>query len=315
MRFTKDRRTAYILLLITTIIWGASPAIVKNSYDITTPFRFLLYRYVVAFVCSIPIIFYYLRKVKNNLNIFIRVIILELIGVTLALGLLYVGLDKTSSIESGLIITAGPIFTIIGGIIFLKEREEKNEIIGLMIALIGTVILTIVPLLLGQGGKFKFSIEGNIILLAVNVVTAVYYLLAKKYYKGYPKFYLSSISFLVGLVSFFILALIEAGSLTSLRDLIASDIKHFSVIFAAVYMGTLGSMIALTFYIIGQDKIEASEASLFNYLQPIIFIPLGVFWLSEAVHPLQIIALIVILAGVILGAWKGKGKRKSRTRR
>jgi drug/metabolite transporter (DMT)-like permease len=310
MQFTKDRKIAYTLLLITTIIWGAAPAIVKNSYEVTTPFRFLFYRYIVAFVCSIPIILYYYNKVKNTIGLFSRVILLEFIGVTLSLGLLYIGLDKTTSIESGLIVTAGPIFTIIGGIIFLKEREEKNEIIGLVIALAGTILLTIIPLLLGQDGKFKFSIEGNLILIAVNIVTAVYYLLAKKYYKGYPKFYLSSISFLVGLVSFFILALIEAHSLANLTDSITSDLKHFSVIFASVYMGTLGSIIALTFYIIGQDKIEASEASLINYLQPIIFIPLGVLWLGEAVHPLQITALIVILAGVVLGAWKGKRRRR-----
>ena len=65
-------------------------------------------------------------------------------------------------------------------------------------------------------------------------------------------------------------------------------------------MGILGSPIAVSLYLYGQDKIEASEATLFSYLQPLIYIPLAVFWLGEKIIPAQLIGLAIIAAGVYL---------------
>ena len=64
-------------------------------------------------------------------------------------------------------------------------------------------------------------------------------------------------------------------------------------------MAIFGSVIGLIAYIKGQDKIEASEASLFSYLQPLIYLPLGVLLLKENISPQQLIGLGLIIIGVI----------------
>lgn len=304
-----NRKFAYLALLGNTIFWGAAFTIVKAALGHTTPFRYLLYRYILAAFFSLPILFYYLPKIKDKLKSLLIITALELIGLTLSLGLLYEGLSRTSSIEANLLVAATPIFTIIGGIIFLKEKEEKHEAIGLVLAFMGTILLTLIPFINAGNPDFQFSTTGSALIVAQNITTAVYFILIKKYYKPYPKFYVTSVSFYVGIISFLILATLEAGGFTTLRESIAGDLGHGSVIFASFYMAIFGSIIGLTLYIIGQSKIEVSEASLFYYLQPAIYIPLGMVWLDEKVNPVQLGALVLIIAGVYVASRRIKKKK------
>jgi len=302
MKLTSKRKKAYILLIINVIIWGAALPIVKNSYEHTTPFRFLFYRYVIAAIASLPLLIIYFPKIKKKLQTISTILLIEFIGITINLSLLYIGLSKTTSIETGLITTAGPILSLIGGVIFLREKEERHELIGLAIAFLGTILLTLSPLASSEVNVEGFSLQGNILILMHTATNAGYFLLAKKYYKNCPKLFASGVSYYMGIVSFFVLALIEAGSLTILANSISSDLEQPSVILAGFYMGILGSIVALTCYIKGQDLIEASEASLFGYLQPLIYVPLAIFWLGEDMNILQAGSLVVVLVGVLLAS-------------
>ncbi|KKQ36113.1 MAG: hypothetical protein US52_C0008G0012 [candidate division WS6 bacterium GW2011_GWA2_37_6] len=315
MRFTKERKVAYVLLLMTALIWGGALPVVKNSYEETTAFRFLFYRYIFAAIVAVPIIFYYFHRVKAKTKSVIIISLIELIGVTLNLALLYTGLSKTTSIEATLITMAGPFITIVGGIIFLKEKEERNEILGLIIALSGTLLITLLPLFADQIVEVEFSLEGNLMVLGHTLINTIYFILAKKYYNGYPKFYASGVSFIVGLISFFIIAALEIGGVNELLSATTNEIVKPPVFFAAAYMGVLGSVVALTFYIKGQEMIEISEASIFGYLQPVITIPLGVLWLNENLNIFQIMGITLIAGGVIVASVRERRRRRKRRHR
>ena len=58
-----SRNVAYILLLLNTILWGAALIVVKPAYEVTTPFRFLLYRYSLAVVLSLPLLVFYIWRI------------------------------------------------------------------------------------------------------------------------------------------------------------------------------------------------------------------------------------------------------------
>jgi drug/metabolite transporter (DMT)-like permease len=295
------RLLAYGWLLVNTLCWGAALPIVKPLFDYTTPFRYLLYRYVFSGILCLPIVIYYLKK-QPKLFKFVGIITLvELIGTTLALSMLYFGLAKTSALEASIIATATPIFIILGGVIFLKEKQERNETFGSLLAFLATLVLSVYPFIYISHRGAGFSWLGNILILLQNVVTAVYLLLAKKYYHQVPKFFAAIISFYVGLVSFFFLSLFELGPRASqLIQVVQSDFSHVEVWVGVVFMATFGSIIGLTAYLKGQEYIEASEASIFTYLQPLVYVPLVVFWLNEKISSIEIICLVVILLGVVI---------------
>ncbi len=141
------RLRSYAYLLLNTLVWGAALIIVKPALSVTTPFRYLLYRFAFAGLFSLPILIHYWSKIKNKKKTITIIATLELIGTTLALGLLYFGLDKTSAIEASFITTTTPIFIVLAGILYLKEKEEKHEWLGLALAFIGTALLTALPVI------------------------------------------------------------------------------------------------------------------------------------------------------------------------
>ncbi len=306
------RTTAYLYLLLTTLTWGAALPIVKLGLPFTTPYRYLLYRYILCIILSLPILFYFIPRVKKLPKQVWTIFGVELIGTTLALGMLYTGLNRTSALEASLISTTSPIFITVGAILFLREREESREWIGMAIAFVGTVLLAAGPLMSTPIAGQQNHLIGNLLIIGQNVANAGYFILAKRFYHKLPKFFVTTISFYVGAISFFILSLFEThGSLGLLATAVQSDLSYFPVWVIVLYMAIFGSLIGLTAYIKGQDKIEVSEASVFCYLQPLVYIPLSFLFLGERVTFSQIAALVLILVGVVMVEKRAKKKKSS----
>jgi drug/metabolite transporter (DMT)-like permease len=188
---------------------------------------------------------------------------------------------------------------------FLKESQEHHEWLGLVVAFLGALMLVIGPEILNHTPGI--SLVGNLLIVAALVANMIYFLLAKRHYRQLPKFLVTTLSFYLGLLTFLGLSLIEiGGSATELVLALGHDLQHTSVWVASGYMALFGSIIGLTAYIKGQDGIEASEASLFYYLQPLVYIPLAFVLLGETISPTQIAGLVLVLIGVVVAEkrWK-----------
>lgn len=295
-----NRTKAYLALLGTAIVWGAALPIVKPSLNQITPVQFLYFRYLIAFPLLLPWLIKFLFKFKPKLITLLKIALLEWYGTVVILSLLYQGLKMTTAIEASLIGATGPIFIVLGGIIFLREREEKTEWLGLSLSFFGTLILIAEPLLTGKNHRATFSFSGNLLILGYNLLYTVYVLLAKKLYKNIPKIYVSSVSYPVALIGFSLLLCFSHTS-TPLSLLTIP-----SVALASGYMAIFGSIIGFTLYIYGQNLIEASEACLFSYLQGIIAVPFAYLMLKESVTWPQIIAVLIVSLGVYLAEHRPK---------
>jgi len=301
MRKLSRRRTiAYAFLLGNAVVWGLAVPIVKRAFeDGLTPTAFLLGRFLGAALISLPIILFILKKssVKKTLTPrnLIKIVLLEILGTFLALLLLYEGLARTTAIETSLIAITWPIFVTVGGVLFLREREQRHELIGLIIAGFGSLLLIITPLLT-EG--IRGSIAGNLLVLGQSVTIAVYYLLAKKYYRGLNKWAITHVSFWVGIFSFAALALfMNQSPIDEITSLFVAPTLW--PLMATIYMAVFGSIVGLTLYLLGQARIEASEAGLFAYAQPVFALPVAFFLLAETISILEIIAIAIIIFGVI----------------
>jgi drug/metabolite transporter (DMT)-like permease len=289
-----------IFMLVNVAFWGAALPISKYAVDNTSPFLFLLYRFSLASLLSIPIIFYYWPKIRARFAVIRTIFILELLGTTIALGSLYLGLQLTSALEASLLVTTLPVFITLGGLLFFQEKILRWEWLGLFIALAGSILLVIEPLLSGFSDQTESSLLGNALILMSNITTAAYFLFAKKHYAKLPKFFVTSISFWVGAVSFLLFAGLHIG-FADLGTAIFQDLNSPLVLWPSVYMAVFGSIIGLTVYILGQNLIEASEASLYSYLQPLIYIPLAYFMHGDQLHPAMGVAIILVIIGVFVG--------------
>ena len=147
------RKRAYIELLIVAAIWGIAAPIIKHTLGGFSPAVFLTYRLFLPAVAAIIIFSITGIKFPKNRKVLLVTILNGFLLTTVSLGLLFFGLNKTTSIDSNLISAMGPILIAIAGVFFLKERITKRESIGILIALTGTFVTIAEPVLSGQIGR------------------------------------------------------------------------------------------------------------------------------------------------------------------
>lgn len=288
---TNPRSKAYALLLLNTVLWGLSPPIIKVALNFVTVNQFLLGRYLIASLIFLPIYFLTHKKSPSITNNHYKLLIfLAILGTPLTLIPLYEGIKLTSSIEASILTAAGPIMLIIGGRLFLKEKIEKNEEIGLIIALLGTLLLALEPLLVNSSINAKFSLVGNALILFSTLIWTGFLLLVKKLKTDATQ--ISLVSYLVSIPIFAILVLLEPTQITNIQYQISNAAPGIA------YMAIFGSVIAFWAYTKGQEMIEAGEASIFTYLQPLVTLPLAYFWLHESLSGISLLACLLIGTGV-----------------
>ena len=285
-RLLKPRHLAYLLLLLNAALWGAAPPIIKNSLHYVSPSAFLFFRFLIASLLFTPIFLKAKKKHIHKTNPWLLVS-LALLGTPLTLYPLFLGLNLTSSMEGSLIESSSPMFTILGGLIFLHEVIKPKEWVGLILAVGGTLLLTSEPLLTGNLTPFT-SFTGNLLIVLSNIIWAAFLLLSKKT-KTNPS-QLTFYSFLVSIPFFLLLTIFENQSF-------ALDPRSIPGI---LYMAVFGSIVAFWAYQEGQKRIEASEAAIFSYLKPLFTLPLALFWLKETISPITWISALIIALGVYI---------------
>ncbi len=295
---SSKRSFAYALLLLNTILWGLSPPIIKVALNFISINQFLLGRYLLASLIFLPIYLLTQRKTGLEIRNLKLVILLALLGTPLTLIPLYEGIKLTSSIESSILTATGPLLIIIGGRIFLQEKITQNEKIGLVIALIGTILLTLGPVVV-DGIGFKISLLGNLLILGSNLIWTAFLLLVKKLKVDASQ--ISLVSYLTAIPVFFLLTLLETPQISNLKFQISNSYALLGI----VYMAIAGSIIAFWAYTKGQEYVEASEAAVFTYLQPLITFPLAYFWLHESISSVGLAACLLIAAGVYVSEYHG----------
>jgi drug/metabolite transporter (DMT)-like permease len=290
---SKNRRNAYFALLYNAVVWGAAFPFIKPALDVISATEYLYLRFVVAGILSLPLFIWWYVKKRPSMKKLSLYTVMELAGNVIPLLILYEGLDRTSALDASLIGATGPVFVVLGGIIFLKERQEKREWQGLALSLLGSLIIVAEPLILGTHADTASSTFGNMLILSYNIVWAIYAVLAKKIYKTQPPLYFGAITYLgSALVYAFMMGLPAAA-------VALSHLAIPSVAVAVFYMATLGSVIANICYLYAASKIEVSEANLFSYLNGVVAIPASFLLLGEKPSWLTILAVLIIAYGVI----------------
>jgi len=316
------RLKAYILLLLVSIIWGVASPVIKYTLSFTTPYAFLFWRFLITSLVFLPFFLYFIRKHPLKLKSIPRLVFLGFLGTPLTLLLLFAGYNKTTSIDGAIIGSVAPIFIVIGGALFLKEKVTSLEKAGLVIAVIGSLITIVQPFLEGKTLALA-NFEGNLLVFGSVLSWSAFTLLAKKDFYHHHPFVITAFCFFVGLLvitPFFLFEGISSTPQLTTRptthpaelDPASRDnslLIHSSALPGILYMSLISSVIAYTLYMYGLSLIEAGEASLFAYLQPVFAAPLSILWLKESISGIFIIGAFLIAVGVILTEYRPKQRK------
>jgi drug/metabolite transporter (DMT)-like permease len=301
MQFT-PRLKAYLMLTVVAIVWGFATPIIKFTLEGFTPTNFLAYRFFISTLLAIFIFIISGVHLPKKLNTLLLLLLNGFLNSSVALGLLFFGIKNTTILETGLITLTSPLLISTAGVLFLHEHVTRREKIGMAIAMIGTIFTIVEPLILNGHNSIRLS--GNILVFGYVVSTLVTTIIGKKILKdGANPMTMVNISFIIGFLTFGLVALKSNTLLELVNTIISTDIKyHLGVLYMAIVSGTFA------FYLNNkaQKTIEIGEQSLFSYLTPIFSLPLAVLWLGEKVTPTFIIGTIVIVIGVGIAEFKKK---------
>lgn len=304
------RLTAYALLLLVSIIWGVAGPVIKYTLSSFPPLVFLVYRMALSSLVAGIVWTARPPRIHHAAKVTSAIILHSFFAVVLGLGLLFFGFDKTTSLTGTVISAMGPIAVAIAGVLFLHERITGIERVGIGIALVGTLVIILSPLLTGNGGTPIISLEGNILIILALLADAIGTVVAKEALRArVPAFFLTNVSFVIAFFVF-IPILVMTTPLKDIVSVIAS--APVSAHLGVWYMAFLSGTLAYTLQKLAMKSIEIGEVAVFNYLFPIWAAPLALWWLGEKITLPFVAGAAVIATGVVIAEYKRRQKKRKR---
>ncbi|MGA2295931.1 MAG: EamA family transporter [FCB group bacterium] len=280
----------YILIFIQQLLASGTHIIVKDlTNSLQTPFLLFL-RSIIAALFFIGWILFRRKKIikidKKDIPVFL---LLGLINIPINQFLFFVGVHLSTAPNAALAYALTPAFVLIIAIIFLKESHTWQKILGIIIAIGGTLII-----LFEHGVDFSSNyLIGNILVLLASFSWAIYTILGKNIAIKYGAMYSTALSMILGFILFLPIFFILKPPL----DYSSISIFGWSEI---IYLGLLSSAVSYGIWFYALTKIEASKVAVFNNLQPIFTTILAMFFFHQHLTIAFIAGGILILGGVFV---------------
>ena len=299
---SQNRLLAQVGLVLTTLAWGATFVLVKDSLEYAKPFTFIFFRFIIATLAILP--FIYLNKKRNFFNSFNN----SEIGFGLICGLLLFigyafqnfGLEITIPSKSAFITSISVLIVPIILVFYKNEITTPRLWISILIVIFGLYLL-IDP---GSGveqsnekyGKDAFLPNlGDVLTFGCAIFFAMHIIAQSDAVKNK-----------INLIRFFIIQCLSVSLFAGLCALIINEpaipwehpqinILYWSLI--------INGMIATTFAIFvmiwAQKILSAGETAVIFSLEPIFAALFSIFMGVESFGVLQWTGGIIVVLSVI----------------
>ena len=267
-----------------SLLFGLSPVFIRlmlGSVNIET-----LNVLLTAFSTSFFVIVLFLSKRTLHFKVIFRNWKkVGLLGfVTAAFSLVYVyGIHVSGPNNAAFLLQFATVFTIMFGVVFLKERFTKVEGLGILVAVVGVFVLAY--------GNLSVEVAGTLILLCASLLGAVSGLLSKVYVKDVNPFALAGgNSMFVCLFIFLYVFIIGKLEVTFPPE--------------AVFYAVLASLLTVVFSFIllykALEVYEVSKTATIRTMEPFftVIFSFAILALSPTLN--QLYGGILIIVGVVI---------------
>lgn len=288
----KKRQLAFVswaLLIFLAIIWGSSFILIKKGLDIFSATEVAGLRMFSASLFMVPFAIGKIKKVDKAHYGYL--FISGFIGSLIPAFLFALAQTRINSSLTGIINALTPLFVLLIGILFFKQKITLFIVLGLVLCFAGTLGLIF-------AGNDNSWTSPNYYALLVVLATILY-----GFNVNIIKFSLKDVSPTgIASISLVFVGPIAAIQLFGFTDFTDKVIHHDQGLVALFYISFLG-IIGTGFALIVFNKLVKLTTPLFSssvtYLIPIVAIFWGV-WDGEQLYLIHFICIFTILAGVFL---------------
>ncbi|GAA0178377.1 DMT family transporter [Clostridium sediminicola] len=237
------------------------------------------------------------KELKNTTRKdFIIFFLQTLSGVVLFRIFIVYGVGLTKAMDAGVILSLTPVTTVILSVIFLKDKLGKREIIALLCAFVGVLIINLNGIQESTEGNMRLL--GNAMILMAVLGESSFVIFSKKASVKISPLTRSLMICICGIFLFFPLSIYELTQGYSF-------LMNLNFWILTLYTGVVLTVMAYVLWFRGISHVSGTTAGVFNSLIPVSAIALVFIFLGEAMTKMQLAGLIFILAGVGLIIFEG----------
>lgn len=293
----------YLKLSLASLLWGGNYIAGRLVAMELPPFSAAFLRFLVASLLLL-LISLLRRRVPPapGGRQLMLLLLLALSGVFLFNLFYFAGLRRVSASRGSVIIALSPGMVALGSALIFRQKISIKTVLGLLAALAGTVwVIT--------GGRPQALLAGSLglgeLCLTLSMLCwSVYSLAGKSAMRELSPLAAISWSCWLGTLGLAVGALWEGG-LTGWRNF------SLQAWFGTLYLGALGTVLALLIYYQGIKRCGPTRAAVFINLVPVWAILLGVLLLGETLSPSLLFGAAAVITGISLTG-RGKEDRESR---
>ena len=299
---TRREALALAVALVLVVIWGANFSVQKAVFDAMTPAGFLFVRYLVMPVCAVALLVgrFGLRLPRVSRQDAWELARLGFAGHFLHVALVTFGIHWSTAFSSSLILSCGPIFTLL--ILRAKGLEHltRAQVGGVALALTGVLVFLSDKLL---GGRLQAT-GGDLVLLVAASFFSWYTVAAKPLIERHGGVVVMGYATLAGSPPVLLLAVLMLGDV------------QWSAVSWTVWAGTLWAVVVSAFLgwllwgWVNAVRGVARTAPLM-YLMPPVAGLIAFFATGERFGSAKLLGAAIALAGVALAQFSARGPREA----
>jgi drug/metabolite transporter (DMT)-like permease len=217
---------------------------------------------------------------------------LAVIGVVLNQVLFLEGVKRTTAINTNIMVTTIPVFTIAIALLLRRERATWPKLGGIGLAAAGAIYLI---------GPDRLRLDpstalGNALVACNACSYAAYLVLSKRLLERYRPLTVVTHVFIFGAV------LILPFGVAALRDVALWRVPA-RALFGLGYIVLLSSLLAYYLSLWALQRTASSLVAMYVYLQPVMTVVAAPLVLGERITPRSLVAAGVIFGGLALATW------------
>lgn len=283
-------RSTYIVLFFIAAIWGTNLVMIKYLVHFFTPFALAAIRIPVAASILLPISVLRYGWLNLSREGWILTGAISMFSIFLHQLLLSSGLATTSGTHSALILGLNPLFTTVAASYYSQEPFTWNKGVGVLLGLGG--VLVVVSSSTNSGTA---TLNGDVMVFISMLVYVAGSLFVKRSTQVAPALVVTTYSHILAGIG--LLPVAYFSEPTWIRE----DIWQFWPIALLLTSGWICTGLGAFFWNHAIGKVGASIASLFLNILPVAGVFASALFLDEPLGWKQFAALVLVLAGVMLG--------------
>jgi drug/metabolite transporter (DMT)-like permease len=303
---TPNRRridfTTIVLLTLPPLIWAGNAVIGRAARTAVPPFHLNFLRWAFAGLALLPFVARELRGIWPVLKkTWKEAFLMGLLGVTCYNSLQYLALTTTSPINTSLIASSGPVFSLLLGVLLFGERVRGGQVAGAAISLLGVAWVMVH----GEPTRLA-SIDferGDVYMLLATMCWALYTWLVRRKRPDMPMGVLLFVQICFGLIAAVPPLLYENATSSMVVKL------DWHLVAVVAYISLMASLFAYFCWDEGVARAGAQLPMFFQNLSPVFAALIATLTIGESPRAFHVVGLAFILAGIVLASRAAKKVR------